>query len=239
MKKRYVIGCIGFILIAVVSYFLFQVALDNAVDLVEVPFAKKTLYAHQMIQEEDIEMREVPRVYVQSDVILKREDIAGKYVDLSSKIPKGSLFYEDFLVSDEEIKDLPSLLLKEGQMAYPIKVDLLKSSGATLHVNQHVDIYMTYASKVNKVKVTTVECLIRNARIINVKDRNGLNVGEEDAKSVPSIVILAIQLEQVDLLRKAQEIGELDIYAPRSEYSVEEEAVLNEESTLLQVLKDE
>ena len=124
MKKRYVIGCIGFILIAVVSYFLFQVALDNAVDLVEVPFAKKTLYAHQMIQEKDIEMREIPSVYVQSDVLLKKDDIVGKYVDLSSKIPKGSLFYEDFLVSNEELENLPSLLLKEGQMAYPIQVNL-------------------------------------------------------------------------------------------------------------------
>ena len=98
---------------------------------------------------------------------------------------------------------------------------------------------MTYIAKVDKVKVTTVECIIRNARIINVKDRNGLNVGEEDAKTVPSIVILAVNEEQVDLLRKAEEIGELDLYAPRSVYNDHEESVFNEESSLLGVLRNE
>lgn len=239
MKKKYVIGCIGFLLLAVVSYVLFQMALENAVDLVEVPFASKTLYAHQLITKEDLEYRMIPRVYVKEDVLLSKEEIVDHYVDLSSKIPKGSLFYEDFLVSDKELKNLPSLRLKEGQMAYPIAMNLLKSSGATLSVNQRVDIYMTYVDKKSKEKTTTVECLLKNVRIINVKDKGGLNIGEEEAHSIPSVAVIAIKEEQVNLLRKAEEIGELNLYAPRSVYSEEEEAVLNEESSLLLLLRNE
>lgn len=239
MKKRYIIGCIGFLLMAVLSYVLFQMALADAVDLVKVPFANKTLYAHQMIRDEDLEFREIPSVYVQSDVLLDKEQIVEHYVDLSSKIPQGSLFYEDFLVGEEEVEGLPALRLKEGQMAYPIEMDLLKSSGATLSVNQRVDVFMTFVDKKVKEKPTTVECLLKNVRIINVKDRNGLNIGEEEAKEVPSVAVLAVKLEQVHLLRKAEEIGELNLYAPRSVYSEEEEAVLNEESTLLLLLDEE
>ena len=237
MNKKYILGILGFVLVAIISYVLFQVALSEAVDLVEVPFSTKTLYAHQRIEEEDIEWREVPFVYVQSDVLLKKEDIVGHYVDLSSKIAKGSLFYEDFLVSDEELESLPSLRLKEGQMAYPVAMNLLKSSGATFNVNQHVDIYMTYVEK--KTKKTPVECLLQNVRIINVKDRNGLTIGEEDASAIPAVIVLAVQNDQVDLLRKAQEIGELDLYAPRSVYSEAEEAALNSEASLLMLLCDE
>lgn len=239
LNKKYVLGILGVVLVAIVSYVVFQMAIEDAVDLVRVPFSVKTLYAHQQIEEEDIEWREIPRVYVQSDVLLDEKDIVGHYVDLSSKIAKGSLFYEDFLVSDAEVEGLPSLRLKEGQMAYPVAMNLLKSSGATFGVNQHVDVYMTYVDKKSKEKSTTVECLLENVRIINVKDRNGLNIGEEESKTIPSVIILAIKQDQVNLLRKAEEIGEIDIYAPRSVYTEEEEAALNEESTLLMLLKDE
>lgn len=239
MKKSYVIGCIGFLLMAVVSYVLFQIALEDAVDLVKVPFASKTLYAHQRITKEDLEFREIPSVYVESDVLLEEDKIVEHYVDLSSKIPKGSLFYADFLVSDKEVEGLPALRLKEGQFAYPVEMNLMKSSGATLQVNQHVDIYFTYVDKKSKEKTTTVDCLFKNVRIINVKDRNGLNIGEEEAANVPAVVVLAIQEEQVNLLRKAEEIGEINLYAPRSVYSEDEEAQLNEECVLLELVSDE
>ena len=239
MNKKYVLGILGFVVIAILSYVLFQVALADAVDLVRVPFSTKTLYAHQKIVEEDLEWREIPRVYVQSDVLLDEKDIVGHYVDLSSKIAKSSLFYEDYLVSDDAVEGLPSLRLKEGQMAYPVAMNLLKSSGATFGVNQHVDVYMTYVDKKSKDKQTTVECLLENVRIINVKDRNGLNIGEEEANNIPSVIVLAVKQDQVNILRKAEEIGELDLYAPRSVYREDEEAALNEEATLLMLLRDE
>ena len=120
------------LLLVIGSYISFQVALENAIDLIKVPFANKTIYSHYMINEEDIEWREIPKNYIDENILINKDDVIGKYVSLDSKIAQGSLFYDDYLIEKEEVDALPGLLLKEQQIAFPLSMNLLKSSGNTI-----------------------------------------------------------------------------------------------------------
>ena len=227
-------GIIVVLLLAIGSYISFQIALTNAIDLIKIPFANKVIYSHYMINEEDIEWREIPKNYIDNNILINKEDIVGKYVSLDSKIAEGSLFYDDYLIDKEEIDALPGLLLKEQQVAFPLSMNLLKSSGNTIQPNQKVDIYVTHTDKTTKT--TTIDKLLMNVRVIGVKDRNGLNMNDEKASKIPSLVILAINEEYLNILQLASEIAEISIYAPRVDYADDEESILYKESKILPIL---
>ncbi len=222
------------LLLVIGSYISFQVALENAIDLIKVPFANKTIYSHYIINEEDIEWREIPKNYIDENILINKDDIIGKYVSLDSKIAQGSLFYDDYLIEKEAIDALPGLLLKEHQIAFPLSMNLLKSSGNTIQMNQKVDIYVTHTDK--STKVTTIDKLLMNVRVIGVKDRNGLNMDDEKASNVPSLIILAINEEYLNMLQLASEIADISIYAPRVDYASDEESILYKESKILPIL---
>ena len=59
---------------------------------------------------------------------------------------------------------------------------------------------------------------------------------EQKASRVPSLAILAINREYMNLLSLANEICELTIYAPRVDYVESEESILYEESKILPLL---
>lgn len=230
-----VIGVI--LLLAVSNYLIFQYALSRSIDLVDVPIASRTILPHQKITDSDYVMKQVPRVYVEKGVYLKKEEIVGKYVDLQSKVARGSMFYQDMVKGEQEIQELPALLLKPGQVAFPLSSDLLKSSGTTLAVNQKVDVYITYTD--SKSKETTVDRLLQNVRIIGIKDRNGLSLTEEKAQRIPAVLVLAIQEDYVNYLKKASKMAVIDVLAPHVEYAFEEESMLDEECVLLELLGHE
>lgn len=233
-NKQVIIFVMAILVIAVGNYFSFQIALNNAIDLVEVPFAAEEIYPHYEVSEEAIEWREIPRAYVDHEVLITKEDIVGKYVSLDSKIAKGSLFYKDYLIEKSEIDTLPALLLKEDQVAFPLSLNLLKSSGNTISQNQKVDVYVSYTDK--KTKESIIDILLMNVRVIGVKDKNGYDMRDEKAAKLPSILILAIDKEYINLIQLANEVGEISILAPRINYAEDEESILYKESKILPIL---
>lgn len=233
-KKQLILGILIILLLAIGSYISFQISLENAIDLIKIPFSNKEIYSHYIITKEDLEWREIPKSYVDDNILINEDDIVGKYVSLDSKIAEGSLFYDDYLIDKEEIEALPGLLLKENQIAFPLSMNLLKSSGNTIKQNQKIDIYVTYTDK--NTKTTTIDKLLMNVRVIGVKDRNGLNMNDEKANKVPALVILAINEEYLNMLQLASEIADISIYAPRVDYANNEESILYEESKILPIL---
>ncbi len=235
IKKQWAMG-VALAVVAVGTFVTFQIALAEATDLVEVPFAANDIYSHYEIKDEDIEWREVPSAYVDEDVITKKEDLLGMYVSLDSKIAKGSLFYASYLIEKEDVEALPALLLKEDQIAFPLSMNLLKSSGNTISKNQKVDVYVTYTYKVGNKKETVSDVLLENVRVIGLKDRNGLEMGAAKAANYPSVMVLAISKDYVNYLQSASEIASIDILAPRVDYGESEESLLKEDSKVLPFL---
>lgn len=207
---------------------------DFKIDMIEIPVASKDIYARTKIDESMIDYIEVPSAYVKDNAYVNEEDIIGKYSELGYKIEKGSLFYIGDLFHEGELPDAPSLKLKKGQTAFTLPVDLVKLAGNSIVEGQKVDVYIS----IDQAKGTpVVDNLIKAVRVLSVKDRNGVDINDEDSSHVPYVAILAINDEQITYLKVAERIGEIDIMAPSVNYAQGEESILNESSAVLTLLQ--
>lgn len=207
---------------------------DLKINLIKVPIAAVDIHARSKISENMIAYIEIPAAYVHEAAYLMTEDILGKYTELGNKIEKGSPFYIGNLFYEGELPDAPSLKLKKGQTAFTLPVDLVKLSGNSITVDQKVDLYVaidqTQAAPV-------VDNLLKAVRVVSVKDRNGIDVQDDASSHVPYVAVLAVNDDQINYLKIAQRIGEIDILAPSQNYSHLEESILNEQSSVLKWLK--
>lgn len=228
MKKS--VGIIGLISLIIINLLGFKIALDKAIDSIEVPVAKVKIDPRTKIDKSMIEIIQVPKVMLNEDCVRDSKDVLNKYTEIEGIIPKGSLFYKSMLFEENELPDYPTLKLQDGQNVFSLATNLVKSSGNTLTNNQLIDIYVTIKSK-DKKSIT--DCLLKNVRILNVIDRKGNDMKESDS-NIPSVINLAINKEYVALLKKASEIGTIDLYA--TNFPQDEECILNEESAILPAL---
>lgn len=134
------------------------------------------------------------------------------------------------LFDEEELPDYPALKLKEKQNVFTLPTDLVKSSGNSFTNNQMVDIYVTITPKKEN---PITERLLTSVRILNVIDRKGIDMKDSEL-NIPSVINLAIHEEYISLLKKASEMGTIDIYA--TAYPQNEECLLNTESAILPIL---
>lgn len=227
--KKYV-GIIGVALLILMNCLVFKIVLDKKLDLVDVPIAKQLIKPRTQITKEMIEFIEVPRVLLNEDCALEENEILDKYTEIEGMIPEGSLFYKSLLFDESELPDSPALKLKEGQNVFSLPIDLVKSSGNSLTNNQQIDLYVTLSiKKENPIS----DVLLNNVRIINIVDRKGIDMRESET-NIPSVINLAINKEYVSLLKKASEMGTIDLFATTQTDS--EECTLNQESKILKKL---
>lgn len=234
MKKSKNLTVIGLISLLIMNVLLFKIVLDKNLDLIEVPVASMTILPRSKVVKSMLSYVKLPRVLVSEEVAIEEKEILDKYTEIEGKIPKGSLLFKEMLFDEASLPDYPALKLKEGQSAFSLSTDLLKSSGNSLVSNQKVDLYVTIAEK-NTKPIT--DLLLKDVRILNIKDRKGYRMEDEKSSKVPSVINLAIRDDQMEILRIASKVGSIDLYA--TGHTGEEESVLNEECKILPMLSDE
>ena len=223
-------GIIGLLLFILINILAFNICLNRKLDLVEVPVASVQIEPRTKIEETMIKMIEVPRALLNEDCILDKKDAIHKYTEIEGIIPEGSLLYKSMLFDEEELPDYPALKLKEKQNVFTLPTDLVKSSGNSFTNNQMVDIYVTITPKKEN---PITERLLTSVRILNVIDRKGIDMKDSEL-NIPSVINLAIHEDYISLLKKASEMGTIDIYA--TAYPQNEECLLNTESAILPIL---
>jgi Flp pilus assembly protein CpaB len=211
------------------SYLGSKIYIDGRLSLVDVPVANSTLAPRTLISENDIVMVKMPKAYLSSSIVLDPKELIGKYTLISSEIPIGSVFYASLVETLENAKDYPSLLLHEKQVVYAIDVDLKMTSGNTLQPFQKIDLYVALVHN----RLTIVDRLISNVRILSLKDKNGKDL--EKATDIPKIMLIALDQKLVSLLTKAIELGDI-IITPISKDDTLEECVLMDKTNLIKVL---
>jgi Flp pilus assembly protein CpaB len=227
-KDRLILGGLMIGLLSV-SYLGSKIYIDHRLNLVDVPVASSVLSPRTLISEKDIVWVKMPKAYLSPSIILDPQALIGKYTLITSEIPVGSVFYGSLVETLENAKDYPSLLLHDQQVVYALDVDLKMTSGNTLQPFQKVDLYVALVHN----RLTIVDRLISNIRILSLKDKNGKDL--EKATDIPKIMLIALDQELVPLLTKAIELGDL-IITPISKDDTLEECILIEKTTLLKVL---
>lgn len=228
MKNRNQWILVGLILF--VSFVAFGVSVlyvNHELELIEVYVAKDDLSARTLMDESVIRLVKVPKAYLSNTVVIKKEDIVGKYIKLNTSIPKGSLVYQSSIEKIDDAIDEPSLLLNVNQAVFAIDVNISSTAGNTLQKGSKVDIY----ASIKNNRDTIVDLLFKQVRVLSIKDKNGNEINN-DSNQIPKIMLIAMDQSEIPLLTKVIAMGDITL-TPTAEFFSDEECILYESSIIL------
>lgn len=220
IKKQNILFVGVVICICLISYGISIIYINHELELVEVYVANDNLVARTQIDQDSIKLIKIPKAYLSDQVVLKKNDIVGKYVKLNTSIPEGSLVYESSIERLDDTIDKPALLLKVNQAVFALDVNMSSTAGNTIQAGSKIDIYGTIKNN----RETIVDLLFKQVRVLSIKDKNGNEV-DNKTNQVPKIMLIAVDQEEIPILTKVIAVGDITI-TPTSEFFSEDECIL-------------
>lgn len=201
-KNKNTVTILGVVAILVIIYFGYSTTIKNAVTPVRVPVAAATIQPRTLITEEMVTTIDVAAKALQdTEVVRNRDAIIGKYSNVNSVIPKGSMFYSALLTTASELPDSAFVKVGKGEVPYNFPVTMATTYGNSIYPGNKIDIYMKAENADGQVMVGK---LVENIEVLAVKDSNGKHVFENtDEDRVPAFLIFGVKEEINILLRKA------------------------------------
>lgn len=219
-KSKNIVTLLGLTVLIVILFFFYKKRVNDAINPVSVPYAKKDIPAGIQITEEYIGTTDVPPSMLTDTVLRKEADVKDKYSNADTRIPAGSLFYERNVVEKEK---LPANIIldypKEGYVLYNLTVDIDSSYGNSIYPGNYIDLYLKARTKTipgtnstitgeNKVVLGKI---IENVQVITVKDAAGKPVFQDmNEDKEPAMVVFAVPEEYYILLKKAEYLRTYD-----------------------------
>ena len=201
LKNKNTVTIIGVIVIMALLYFGYKAQIDSKVNPVSVPVARETIQPKTLIKSDMIDYVDVAPVVLGSNVLRYDTDIIGKYSNYNTVIPQGSMFYEETVVSKDDLPDSSFVKVKEGEVVYNFPVDMDSTYGNSIFPGNKIDIYMKAEAENGQIMVGK---LIENIEVLDVKDSSGQHVFENsEEQRVPAYLIFGVEDEINILLRKA------------------------------------
>ena len=220
IKKQNILFVGVIICICLISYGISIIYINHELELVEVYVANDNLVARTQIDQDSIKLIKIPKAYLSDQVVLKKNDIVGKYVKLNTSIPEGSLVYESSIEQLDDTIDKPALLLKVNQAVFALDVNMSSTAGNTIQAGSKIDIYGTIKNN----RETIVDLLFKQVRVLSIKDKNGNEV-DNKTNQVPKIMLIAVDQEEIPILTKVIAVGDITI-TPTSEFFSQDECIL-------------
>ena len=230
-NKKKIIITFSLLLLILVSLLLSVLYTRKKLELIKVPVATYNLGKRAPIDASTYKVVEVPKAYLNSEVVIEEEKLINKCVKIDSMIPKGSFFYNNALDDIDNINDNLMYELSENEVAYDISANDLNANQAYLKEGMYVDAYLT----INKDKVIS-DLLINNLRIIGLYDLNHKSILDYDDSAILQNICLAVPSDAVAYLNKALAVGKLNVVIGKDCYE-DVDSYLNEESSIFNYLR--
>ena len=204
IQNRNTVTIIGMVLIIILLYWGYSSQVKAATNTVRVPVAKQTIQPRTEITSDMIKYIEVPSIAVDKTVL--KVGITGKYTNVNSVIPEGSMFYPSQVTTKANLPDSAFVEVPNGMIPYQFSVTMNTTYGNSIFPGNKIDIYMKAVEDgTNKVMVGK---LLENVEILAVKDSQGRHVFEDSSESrTPANLIFGVPSDIHILLRKAEYMG--------------------------------
>ena len=209
-KNKNVVTVIGVVIILVLLYIGYSTQINNAVEPVQVPVATQTIQPRTEITDDMVQLIDMPNVSLSDNVIRSTSQIVGKYSNVNSVIPEGSMFYTDTVIDEEELPDAAFAKVKVGEVVYNFPVDMESTYGNSIFPGNKIDIWMKVGD--GDDEKIMIGKLIENIEVLAVKDSSGRAVFENtsDART-PSMMIFGLKYNLYTILRKASYMDSLGV----------------------------
>lgn len=205
MKKFFgnknTVTIMGIVLCLIVLYVGYNYRINAKVELVEVPYATKTIQPRTYITKDMIGTMNVPKSFLVGRYYNNANAIVGKYTNYNTIIAKGSLFYADLVVDKDELPDSAFAEVPEGYTVINYPVTIATTYANSMAPGSYINIY--YKSLDDNGKIMFGK-FISNIEVLDVKDSSGQHVFENSEETrTPAYMLFAVPEETHLLLRKA------------------------------------
>lgn len=195
------ITILGVIVIIALLYFGYTSTINKATNPVRVPVAKQTIQPRTQITSAMVTTIDVPSIAVTNNVARYTSQVVGKYTNINTVIPAGSMFFNQALTTKENLPNSAFVEVKDGEAVYNFPVDLETTYGNSIMPNDNIDIYMKAENEAGQVMVGR---LLENVKVLAVKDYQGNHVFENTEENrTPAYLIFGLEENIYILLRKA------------------------------------
>ncbi|MEG2993091.1 MAG: SAF domain-containing protein [Bacilli bacterium] len=147
---------IGVVIVVSILFFGYKYQINKAVEPQRVPVAIENIQPRTEITEDMIEYIDIAKNAVSDNVVTNSNLIIGKYSNINSVIPKGSMFYKDVLIEKKELPDIAFVKVKKGEIVYNFHVNIDSTYGNSVYPGNYIDIYMKAEDDNQKVMVRIV-----------------------------------------------------------------------------------
>jgi len=203
----------------IVLYVGYNMRIQSAIEPVSIPYAKVTIQPRTKITDDMIGYMEVASAAVDKmgdNIIICDKDseksnscadkLMGKYSNINTMIPQGSMFYNSAVVSEDSLPDSSVYKVPKGEVLYYMTVNMASSYVNSIVPGGYIDLYVRTGQ--NSTAAVQVGKFIENIKVLAVKTSDGLDVFENsDEQRVPHYVIFSIPKEQHTYLLMASKLG--------------------------------
>ena len=213
MKKFFgnknTVTILGIILCLVILFIGYNARINAKVELVQVPYAKETIQPRTYITEDMIGIMNVPKSFLVGKYYSNVNTIVGKYSNYNTIIAKGSLFYNDLVVTSDELPDSAFQDVPEGYTVIIYPVDIYTTYANSMAPGSIINIYYKSLNDSDEVMFGK---FVSNVEVLDVKDSSGRHVFENSAEDrTPAYLLFAVPEETHLLLRKALYLEDYDV----------------------------
>ena len=124
ITNKNTVTVIGVIVILGLLYWGYNSTIESQVQPVSVPVATQTIQPRTLITDDLVSYIEVPSISVSDNVITNSNLVIGKYTDVNTVVPQGSMFYNNVLIEEEDLPDSAFAAVKDGERPYSLEVTL-------------------------------------------------------------------------------------------------------------------
>lgn len=208
-KNKNTVTILGVLVILVLLYWGYSSTVNKAVQPVTVPVAATTIQPRTEITSEMVKTVQIPSVIVNKNVYRSASAIIGKYTNVNSVIPEGSMFYFETVIDKKDLPDSSFIEVGQGKVPYLFSVDLESSFVNSIYPGNKIDIYMKAEDESRKVMIGK---LIADVEVIAVKDSSGRDVFENTEENRQSAYFIFGLDEEIHiLLRKATYLSGVEL----------------------------
>lgn len=200
-QNKNTVTILGVVLGVLILYFGYNYRVNQAIQPIEIPYAKVTIQPRTKITQEMVGTTLIPPSMLKGKIIRDANLIIGKWSGNYALIPFGSLFYEDNLLTQDRLPDSAFIEIRDGFTAFNLPVDVNKTYGNSIFPGNYIDLYLKALDSDGKIMY---QKFIENVKVLAVKDNAGQHVFEDSEKAkTPSILLFAVPEDMHLLLRKA------------------------------------
>ena len=204
LKNKNTVTIIGVVIVLGILYWGYSSSVNNAVNPVNIPVASQTIKSRTKITSDMVTTIRISNIAVTDNVYRRAADVIGKFTNVNTIVPEGSMFYYEAVVDNSDFKDSIFENLKKGEIPYLFKVDIEKSYGNSIYPGNLIDIYMKAIDDSGKVVVGK---LLEDVQVLAVRDQQGNDVfADTSSTPAPSYFVVAVKEQLHILLRKANYI---------------------------------